>query len=308
MSKSKHILIDTSYLIFRSFFAYPHLNKGETPVGALYGFVKTIISLKQKFETENIYFALDLPTPTWRHKELEGYKAGRPELANELKIQFPIILDWIKKSTSQCISSEGFEADDIIKTMSEMIILENENDDVYIFSSDRDLYQLFVFPNVKFIQNENSLFDKDQFREKYEVEPEQWVDFKSYVGDNSDNLKGISGIGPKTASKLLQAGIDFTILNKYQQNPENTSEIIEFIKKDEKHQKLIDKILSEIEIAKQTYRLATLQFVDSINFIPKTPINFITGIDILKQYNFTSLLKLVEGEKQENLSDDLFAI
>ena len=199
---SKVLLVDSSYLMFRSYYAYPHLSKGEVPTGAIFGFVKTIYKLVKDFEIDYIFFAKDLPKPTWRHRLYSEYKAGRKEPDEAMVKQFPLVDEWSKLITNNVLEKEGYEADDIIKTVADDLCARGEVDEVIIFSADRDLYQLFTNDKIKFAQGDK-LFGQGEFVEKYGVEPSLWVDYKTLVGDASDNLIGVNGVGPKTASKIL---------------------------------------------------------------------------------------------------------
>lgn len=311
----KYILVDTSYLIFRSFYAYPNLIKNNQSIGGFFGFAKTIHYLVNKFNTRNIIFTHDLPKPTWRHKIFSEYKAGRQTPPPELLQQFPIIKEWTNTITPNNLFLEGFEADDIIKTLCDVLILTDETNEVYIFSSDRDLYQLFTHSNLKFLHGDN-IFDLPQFLEKYQTKPEHWVDFKTYVGDSSDNLKGVSGIGPKTAAKLISDNILFDYIFEFIQEGKN-EEIERFIQK-EKNANLIKNIAQNIDSIKQTRLLAGLQFVDGLDLSKiNEDINLNEGLEFYKQYGFNSLIKEVSSKndvsngvpikfKQEDNSEFLF--
>ena len=95
----KTLLIDTSYLIYRSYFAYPDLIINKEPIGAFYGFAKTILALLKDHKPDSLVFATDTPEPTWRHKILQEYKANRPKMEDNMRIQIPTILEWIKMKT-----------------------------------------------------------------------------------------------------------------------------------------------------------------------------------------------------------------
>ena len=186
------LIIDSSYLIFRSFFAFPNLTFNERPLGAFYGYVKTILKLINQYNPEHLFITGDLPEPTWRHKILESYKAGRPELDPNLILQFPMISEWAKQISSQYLVSSGYEADDIIYNLAEHYSNENQLNKIIIFSSDKDLYQILTKENVYFVRGDN-LYGAKEFRNEFNLEPSQWVDYKAIIGDKSDNLKGCSG-------------------------------------------------------------------------------------------------------------------
>lgn len=301
----KTLLIDTSYLIFRSYFAYPDLTTKdsssgeEVHTGAFFGFAKTVLSLIKELQPEILIFADDRPEPTWRHGVLDSYKAGRPPLEDKMLFQLPIIKNWAAQITSNYQAIPGFEADDIIKTYCEQLP-DSDNYRTYIFSSDRDLYQLLDRRDVCFLQVEKSnyqtkFFGSQDFVDKYEIQPEQWLDYKALVGDNSDNLKGVSGIGPKTATTILQKIGKLEYLLNYIDTGEVESGIADFIQ-DPKNFKLIQKIKDERQILDQTKYLATLQTVPGV---PKATQGFDLnkGLETFQKYSFTSLIKQLSNPK-----------
>ena len=313
---AKTLLVDTSYLIFRSYFAYPDLTTKDQKtdqqvhVGAFFGFAKTILGLIKEIQPEVLIFADDRPEPTWRHEVLDSYKAGRPPLEDKMRFQLPIIKQWAGSVTANYAAVPGFEADDIIKTYCEQFP-DSKNYQTYIFSSDRDLYQLLTREDVCFIQIEKSnyqtkYFGARDFVEKYEIEPQQWIDYKALVGDNSDNLKGVSGIGPKTATTILQRIGKLEYLLDYLDTGNMNLAVQEFVN-DSKNSKIIDKIRVERATLDQTKNLATLSHVPGINqAVPGFDFNL--GIDQFQQYNFTSLIKqlgnfkapVVQGQNVES--------
>ncbi len=325
------LVIDTSYLIYRSFFAYPTLVSQDIPTGAFFGFAKTILALVHEYKPDDLVFTNDTPKPTWRHKILLDYKANRPPIQDDMLVQIPLIKDWTKKISKNNFSEEGYEADDYIFTVCKKILKENvleaevkvdgdlfnvvnsstpkninteSSEKILILSSDRDLYQLLNHPQIYFVQSKALkdgwvLFGKDDFIKKYELMPEQWLDYKALVGDTSDNLKGIPGVGPKTATKILQEvgclynlftvldieSIGFCNLNigldgakKYIANPKNTP--------------LIEKIKDNFELLKQTYYLGTLQMVPDTDY-SHLGYDLNAGSDDFQRFNFKSLLNSV---------------
>jgi DNA polymerase I len=285
MSK-KALLVDSSYLIFRSYYAYPHLSNKEVPTGALFGFVKTIYKLVQDFGIDYVFFAQDLPKPTWRHKEYEGYKAGRKEPDEAMIKQFPLVYEWCELfSPKALLSQEGYEADDVIFSLAADLEKKVEIEKVYVFSSDRDLYQILNHPKICFIHNDQ-LFDKAKFEEKYGVKVEQWVDYKTLTGDSSDNLQGVPGVGPKTAAKILQ---EIGSLDKVMETlKKGYSE--ELLTKTE--QKLLDQMQPVAEQVQVTRRLAQLHLMPELQYDFK-PLQLQAGLDreFLQKYNFKSLIK-----------------
>jgi len=158
------LIIDTSYLIYKAYFAYPDLSYQNQPTGAIYGFIKTVLKLITDWQPKILVFTVDRPEKTWRHELFSEYKAGRPEMEDKMLRQIPIILEWCQAITPNYLAVSGFEADDLIWTITQQFYQNktdtaNQIDDLFlenhtptwIFSADRDLYQLLVFPQVKFI-------------------------------------------------------------------------------------------------------------------------------------------------------------
>jgi DNA polymerase I len=301
---AKALIIDSSNLIFRSYFAYPHLSKGESPTGAFYGFAKSVIKMVKDYNPEYIFFTKDLPTPTWRHKILDSYKQGRKEPEMEMIQQIPVIHNWCQMITPNVFEADGYEADDLIKTVVEILEKNSDIECNYIFSSDRDLYQLFDNKKIVFIHGDK-LFSKSDFIEKYQVRPDQWVDFKTLVGDASDNLKGINGIGPKGASDLLNKINNLDNILNYLEKNQVSPEMEEFLK-NPKSQLIVEKIKQNKDKLKQTYELSKLKTVDNIQLEYTKP-DFSKGSDIFHQYGFSSLLKELSSLKnyiKNDLTDD----
>lgn len=279
------IIIDSSYLVFRSHFAYSKLVYKEQPIGALFGYIKTVLNLIRIYKPTDIYITFDLPKPTWRHKVFTEYKAGRGEPDPSMIEQFPIINEWSKQIATSYYSQEGFEADDMINTLGYRLSIDESINQIIVFSADRDLYQMLTLPKVKFYQNDGKLFGEAEFEIKYELHPIQWLDFKALVGDNSDNIKGIPGIGPKTATNLLKTfgslqAISEIDLEKYESNNKIKPE-------------LIQKIQNYRELLKLNLLLCKLSFVEDLEIPPSQDIvsyNLNSGMETLKRYNFNSLI------------------
>jgi len=310
------LIIDTSYLIYKAYFAYPNLTYQEQPTGAIYGFIKTILKLVTTWQPKILVFACDQPEKTWRHELFSEYKAGRPEIEDNMLKQIPIILEWCQMVTPNYLAIPGFEADDLIWTVikkfhqpaptteANSLFFDNQPTSL-IFSADRDLYQLLILPEVKFIHSQPKqtgyyLFSKADFYQKYQIQPQQWIDYKALVGDHSDNLSGIPGIGPKTATKILQQIEHLQYLFDFLQiphqlhnlhanpSPESLAKVEKFTH-NPRNRPLIDKIISHQKILEQTYLLASLREVPEIK-INLTPFNLELGKTIVEKYHFQSLL------------------
>jgi DNA polymerase I len=196
------IVVDISSFIFRAFYAIRHLSSPEgVPVNAVHGVWNMMFKLLSQYNPSHIVIARDTGKPTFRHKMYDQYKANRTEVPEELIPQFPLITQLVEKMNLSNIAMEGYEADDIIGSV--CVQWENEFDEILIASGDKDLMQ-FVSEKVKVLDTmKDKIFDRQGVFEKMGVWPEQIVDYLSMVGDSSDNIPGMKGIGAKGAAKLL---------------------------------------------------------------------------------------------------------
>ncbi|MEI6729566.1 MAG: 5'-3' exonuclease H3TH domain-containing protein [bacterium] len=343
------LIIDTSYLIYRSYFAYPDLTHQGNHIGAVFGFCKTVVATIQKYDPDYLIFARDLPTPTWRHKVYQEYKAGRAETEQRMIDQIPIITDWCNQISKNVLAIDGYEADDLIfssaiKLTSNYTIKEAAGGDelfvdggkdidlddikqakktgnkVYIFSSDKDLYQLLVLPGVNFLKSKKGgdieLYGIDQFTTETALDPTQWVDYKALVGDGSDNLKGVEGVGPKTAIKILhEIGSLFYLFEnlglnnstftrtKNHQSDEAKAKLEAYVS-DQKNSKIIEKIRNSQTQLISTYALACLHFLPDTKL--ETGIDLMAGIEVFEKYNFKSLITTLNKMGLDKDQDGLF--
>lgn len=196
-------IIDTFGYFFRSYFALPNLrNKDGFPTGLLTGFANFINTIKSELESDYILFALDSKGKNFRHEIDPNYKSTRPEAPEDLKKQLPVAIDWIEKMGFKCYQEEGYEADDVIA--SAVKFARKHDIRVRIVSHDKDLYQLIdddmitLYDPVKKVD-----VNEERCHEKFGVYPKRVKEYLSLVGDVSDNIPGVKGIGPKGAKKLL---------------------------------------------------------------------------------------------------------
>jgi len=229
MVEKKHLIIlDSNSVLHRAYHALPVLTtkKGEL-VNAIYGFLLVLFKAIREFQPDYIVACFDTPKPTFRHKTFKEYKAKRPPTPEDLSSQISRLKEVLKIFSIQAFEKEGFEADDIIGTISRLasqkqIIPEIE---AIILSGDLDTLQL-VDPKTKVYLlrkgvKDTVLYDENLVKEKYQgLAPEQLIDFKALRGDPSDNIPGASGIGEKTAIHLLK---EFgTIENLYKELEKET--------------------------------------------------------------------------------------
>lgn len=208
---SKLLLVDGSALLHRAYHAYPPLkSKTGEIVGAVYGVASILISALEEVKPSHVMVAWDLPKPTFRHIKYVGYKAQRPKADSEMVEQIPKVKEIIEAMEIVQVAKEGYEADDIIGTLSKIKPLDHLNIepfDVVILTGDQDTMQL-VDEHVRILTpakgaNPPVLYGPDEVKAKYGVTPDQIVDYKALIGDPSDNIPGVAGIGPKSAATLL---------------------------------------------------------------------------------------------------------
>ena len=206
----KITLIDGNSLMFRAFYATYYTGKMmQTSQGlytnAIYGFVNMINSLLEKKDINYVFVAFDAGKQTFRHQEYKEYKGTRTKLPEELKVQIPYIKEYLDVLEIKHFESLEYEADDLIATMANLC--KDKFDEIHIVSGDKDLLQL-VDDKITVHLTKSGVKELDEnnisnFKEKNNIYPNQVTDYKGLIGDSSDNLPGIRGIGPKTAIQLL---------------------------------------------------------------------------------------------------------
>ncbi|MBI4352303.1 MAG: DNA polymerase I [Candidatus Omnitrophica bacterium] len=197
------VLIDGNSFCYRAFYAIPGLrtSKGE-PTNAVYGFITMLEKILKEIDPEGIAISFDLKGPTFRHKRYEAYKIHRPPMPDELVFQMPVIKKVVGAFRIPIFEKEGYEADDVMATLAKK--LEAKGHEVYIVTADKDALQL-VNASIKVLnpQKENFIYDEEKVRERFGVEPGRVVEVMALMGDASDNIPGVPGIGEKTAAKLI---------------------------------------------------------------------------------------------------------
>ena len=227
---SKLIAIDGNSLLFRAYFAMPPMKRSSDgqPTGAVYGFMNMLFSIIEEYEPTHIAVAFDRKEPTFRHLLFDKYKAGRRKTDQELLSQFPVLKKTLSELGITVLEQAGSEADDILGTLARMS--DEKNETAYLLTGDKDALQLISGNTTVLLTrkgvSEIEKFDEAHLREVYDLAPSQIVDLKALMGDSSDNIPGIKGIGEKTALKLLHqfgtvdglyAGIDSLPANKTKQ-------------------------------------------------------------------------------------------
>ena len=224
---------------------------------------------------EAVCVAFDLHGPTFRHQRYDGYKATRHGMPEELAQQMPVMKQVLAAMNIPIYQCQGWEADDVIGTVGK--ICGNNDWDCVVVTGDRDSLQLIDdHVQIKLVvtkggQTTSTLYDRDKFVEEYGFEPKKLIDLKSLMGDSSDNIPGVAGVGPKTATELLQK---FGSLDGVYANLEDASI----------RPKLREKLEKDRDNAYLSYELATI--------IPEAPIDFSPMDAVIRPYNRQELYKL----------------
>lgn len=210
MEKNKLFLIDAMAMIYRAFYAMnksPRINSKGLDTSAAFGFFNTLLSLLKQYKPTHIGIAFDLHGPTFRHKEFADYKSNRQATPDEIRQMEPYIRDIIDAMHIPILSSEGYEADDVIGTLAKQAA--KQGFEVYMVTPDKDYAQL-VEENVRILKlgrmgSDAEIWGVDEVLQKFEIEhPKQVIDILGLWGDSSDNIPGVPGVGEKKAKALLK--------------------------------------------------------------------------------------------------------
>lgn len=305
MSKDRLVIIDGHSQIYKAYYGIKRLSNSKGfPTNAIYGFLLSLGKVVKEIHPEKIAVALDSKEPSFRVNLYPEYKANRMVMPEDLQMQMGYIQEIIECLGIKVFRQPGVEADDLIGLLANLAA--KKGNEVYILTADKDLFQL-VNESVKIINagklgEEFKVLTKNEVKEKLGVYPEQVTDYLGMVGDSSDNIPGIPGVGPKTALSLLeQFGCLENMLNNIEQI---------------KNEKLREKVRSNIETAKLSKQLATIALdlpfeadLDELRLLPpKNP----KLAKLYKELEFLSLLKEVGGIgagglAQEKQTDSLFS-
>ena len=288
------ILIDGNSLMNRAYYALPELmNKKGQHTNAIYGFANILFKIMDTYKPSHISVAFDLKAPTFRHKQYDAYKGNRKKMPDELREQVEPLKKMIDAFGINRIELEGYEADDLIGTVAKNF--EQDGFEVYIITGDKDALQL-VSDKIKVLFTKKGIseldeYDPDKMTEKYELTPQQFIDLKGLMGDQSDNIPGVAGIGEKTGIKLLKEY--GSIENIYM----NIDEISKSIKA---------KLEAGYDMAFLSKSLATIM-VDiplelKVDEFEKKDIDKNTLISLFSEFEFNSLIGKV-GNDESGLID-----
>ena len=205
----KLLILDSNSILNRAFYGVRYLSaKDGTPTNAIYGFLNILLKLIKEQEPDYICAAFDVKAPTFRHKQYEGYKAQRKPMPEGLAAQMPLAKDVLRAMDVTILEKEGYEADDIIGTVARLC--EESEISCFIATGDKDDLQLasdktkVILTVTKSGYNETIIYDDKAVKEKYHVTPTEFIDVKALMGDPSDNIPGVKGVGEKTAMSLIE--------------------------------------------------------------------------------------------------------
>lgn len=205
----KLLILDSNSILNRAFYGVRYLSaKDGTPTNAIYGFLNILLKLIKEQEPDYICAAFDVKAPTFRHKQYEGYKAQRKPMPDGLAAQMPLAKDVLRAMGVTILEKEGYEADDIIGTVARLC--EESEISCFIATGDKDDLQLasdktkVILTVTKSGYNETIIYDDKAVKEKYHVTPTEFIDVKALMGDPSDNIPGVKGVGEKTAMSLIE--------------------------------------------------------------------------------------------------------
>ncbi|GIN71370.1 DNA polymerase I [Bacillus sp. J14TS2] len=297
--KKKLMLIDGNSIAYRAFFALPLLNNDKgVHTNAIYGFTTMLMKVLAEQKPTHILVAFDAGKTTFRHSTFTEYKGGRQKTPPELSEQFPFLRNLLDAYGIKRYELENYEADDIIGTLATKA--EQENFDVLVISGDKDLTQLSTDKTTVAITKKGitdiEAYTPEHINEKYGLQPDQIIDMKGLMGDQSDNIPGVPGVGEKTAIKLLK---EFHTL-------ENLLEHIDQVS----GKKLKEKLTEHRNQAVMSKELATIMteapievVIDELLYEGYEPEKLIA---LFKELGFHSLLDKVEGGEaieEEELED-----
>ncbi len=254
--KSRLILVDGSAYIFRAYYGLPPMNRADgTPINAVFGFTNMLVKLIEDYSDDKMIVIFDAARENFRNKIYSQYKANRGEAPDDLIPQFPLIRECVKSFNIPQLEIEGFEADDLIATY--VRLAEKDKIETIIVSSDKDLMQL-VSNNVTMLDPmKNKKIEIKDVEEKFGVRPDKVIFIQALTGDKVDNIPGAPGIGPKTASQLINEFNDIDGLMK------NLSKI-----KQEKRRNVLTEAENDIRLSLELVTLKNdVQIPDSINKI-----------------------------------------
>ncbi len=299
MARDRIVIIDGNSLVNRAFYALPpFVTKDGQHTNAIYGFLTMLLKVIEDYQPQYIGVAFDLKAPTFRHKEFVDYKLGRKKMPDELRQQIEPLKEVLDALNIYRIEIEGYEADDLIGTLAKYC--ERQDIECLIVTGDKDALQL-ISPQVKVLITRKGIssldiYDEAKLMEDYEVTPLEFIDLKALMGDKSDNIPGVPGVGEKTAIKLVK---QFGSAENLIQNSHEIGAA-----------KLREKIESNIENIVLSKRLATIvtdiPVEIELDKLRKEEANYDELISLFRKFEFNSLIG--RFSKNEEVNNELNAI
>ena len=289
------LLIDGNAVMHRAYHALPPFKSADgTPTNVVYGYLSMLNKVITDFKPDYLISCFDTPKPTFRNKLFKKYQSQRPKIDNDFIVQIPLVKQALDAAGIERLEKDGYEADDLIGTITR--IFETNKFRVVILTGDKDIFQL-IADNVFLAAPQLGLaniriFDRSEVEKKLDVSPNQIIEYKALVGDPSDNYPGASGIGPKTACKLIH---QFGTVDEIYKNLEKveSEKVREILKKEKDSVYLSKKLAAIMTDVKIELDIEKLKFK---NFNKKL-------IDFLTQYQMNTLTKRIfnvkEVEKKE---------
>jgi DNA polymerase-1 len=307
MKKNVFVLIDGNAILHRSYHAMPRFEVKGKLVNAIYGFISTLFTTIEKFHPEYLAVAFDVKAPTFRDELFSQYKAKRVKPPQEFYDQIPDVWEFVREMEIPLLSKEGFEADDIIGTLSRQINGDLGDGEVIIVTGDQDALQLVddktkvAMPAMGKIKE--TLYDTSAVVGKFGLKPNQIIDYKALSGDSSDNIPGVAGIGAKTATALLG---EFGCVEGIYKALENTEE---FRKKFS--ESVLKKLVDGEQMAQLSKQLATIKRDVKLDFKLKDAqlhdFDQARVSAFLNEFNFKSLIRrMPKSSRQTNQQERLF--
>ena len=285
-------LVDGSNYLYRAFYAIPLLtNSKGFPTNAIYGFTNMLLKLLRDLAPDYIVISFDLKGPTARHEEFADYKATRKPMPDDLRPQIPFIKDIVRGFSIPVLEKQGVEADDIIGTLAQRVSKQGWR--TVIVSGDKDLMQL-VDENVTMIDTmKDKTYDVAAVKERFGVGPDKVVEILGLMGDTSDNIPGVPGIGPKTAQRLIE---EYGSVEAVLQNTENLKNV-----------KLRESFRKYAEQARLSRQLANIRKDIEFDFdiqdaARKEPDKELLA-QLFSEFEFSSLLQEIKRETKEMAKD-----
>lgn len=302
----KLILIDGNSLLHRAYHAFPPLTtpKGEL-INAVYGFSSMLLTILEKLGPTHVAVSWDLKGPTFRKIEYKEYKANRGPMDEDLATQIERTKEVVSVLNIPQFGIDGFEGDDVIGTLARQATDEEKEKDtqVVIVTADRDALQLIkekqivVYLPIQNRASQSVVFDEDKVMEVYGIKPRQLIDLKSLMGDSSDNIPGVKGIGKVTASKLIQ---EFGSLDGVYKNIDN----------DKISKKVKEMLLSDREMADQSFKLAEINQEAPLKIDWEdcllTNYEKSKAVELFEELNFKSLVPRLPKDNWEKETEEIF--